>query len=350
MEATRLRWLSLALLLASAVALWDLWEPLLLAAWVAVLARPWQVRLGRLLRGSHAAAAVLTTALLLLILAPLAVEATSLATAGVELVQKLLHSKTGHQALASVVSSDGQPRPRLPVNVGQAVPLIQRYGERALKLLETVAGVALRVLISVFVFVYASYSFLANGERAYAWLLEHVPLEPVHTRRLAAAFVDTGRGLLVSVGLTAVLQAVITTITYLALGVPRPYVLGFLTGVASLVPSIGTALVWLPVAAGLAIIGRWGAALVLAGVGLIGIVLIVDHLVRPVLSRIGRLGLPTYVVLLGMLGGIGVFGVWGLLLGPLLLRLAQEALAIAREERVWRRPEAAVDELGDPPS
>ena len=150
-------------------------------------------------------------------------------------------------------------------------------------------------------------------------------------RRLAGAFHETGRGLLVGVGLTGLVQGVVATITYVALSIPSALVLGILTTVASLLPSVGTALVWIPVAGGLAFSGRYVAAGILTAVGVL-VIGTVDNVMRPVFSRFGRLNLPTYVLFLAIFGGLAFFGAAGLLLGPLLVRLGVEALAIARDE------------------
>lgn len=123
------------------------------------------------------------------------------------------------------------------------------------------------------------------------------------------------------------IQSVVATIAYLALGVPSALALGMLTLLFSVIPAIGTALVWAPVASGLALTGRTGAALVLAIIG-VAVIGTVDNIARPYLAKRGHLQLPTYVVLLAMFGGIEVFGGWGILLGPLILRMAKEALMI----------------------
>jgi predicted PurR-regulated permease PerM len=109
--------------------------------------------------------------------------------------------------------------------------------------------------------------------------------------------------------------------------VPSALALGMLTLLFSVIPAIGTALVWVPVTAGLALTGRPGAAIAL---GIVGIALIgtVDNLARPYLARRGQLQLPTWVVLISMFGGVELIGGWGLLLGPLAVRLAKEALLI----------------------
>jgi predicted PurR-regulated permease PerM len=161
----------------------------------------------------------------------------------------------------------------------------------------------------------------------YEWIEKHAPLELEHTRRLVAAFVETGRGLFVGVGLTGLAQGIVATITYFALGVPRALVLGLLTCIASLIPSVGTALVWVPVAIGLALAGKTVAAIVMAGVGVV-VIGTVDNVMRPVFARFGKLELSTFVLLTSIFGG------WGFILGPLFARLAKEALEMARVDRL----------------
>ncbi|MEO8877725.1 MAG: AI-2E family transporter, partial [Polyangiaceae bacterium] len=143
---------------------------------------------------------------------------------------------------------------------------------------------------------------------------------------------ETGRGLLVGVGLTGLVQGVIATVAYFALGVPRALVLGLLTCLASVIPSVGTALVWVPIAIGLGLSGRTGSAAILVGIGVL-VIGTIDNVLRPVFSRFGKLELPSFVLLVSIFGGLALFGTWGFLLGPLLVRLAKEALIISREER-----------------
>ena len=127
----------------------------------------------------------------------------------------------------------------------------------------------------------------------------------------------------------------IAVAAFLSLGVPRALTLGLLTGVAALVPMFGPALVWVPVATGLALAGRTGAAAILAGVGML-VIGSVDNIARPVFARYAHLELPTVVLIVSMFGGISVMGPAGLVLGPLLVRLAIEALRIWRDVQLRR--------------
>lgn len=216
---------------------------------------------------------------------------------------------------------------------GKIVALVQEHGMSAAQMLGGAAGVAAEAVLSIFVFFYAVYAFLTDGPDYYVWLEQHAPIAPKHTRRLADAFNETGRGLFVGVGLTGLSQGIVATLTYVALGVPRALVLGLVTCIASLIPSVGTALVWIPVAVGLALAGRTGSAAIMAGVG-VGVIAMIDNLMRPVFARYGKLHLSGFVLLTAIFGGLAIFGAWGLFLGPLFVRVAKEALEIQREERL----------------
>ncbi len=192
--------------------------------------------------------------------------------------------------------------------------------------------IAAEVLLGLFVFLSATYAVLADGPRAYRWLEDHLPLDARITRRFAAAFTETGRGLFIGVGGAGLAQAVVATIAYLILDVPEPLVLGLLTLITSVVPSVGTAMVWVPIAGGLWLTGRPEAALGLAVVG-VAVIGSIDNLLRPILAQRGHLGLPALVIMIAMFGGIALAGPAGLVLGPLVVRLAKEAMVIAREDR-----------------
>jgi predicted PurR-regulated permease PerM len=128
---------------------------------------------------------------------------------------------------------------------------------------------------------------------------------------------------------------------FLALGVPRALVLGALTFVCAFVPAVGTAVVWGPVAVGLAIQGHTTKAILLTLLGLLGIGSI-DNILRPLFQRWGgKLQLPAFLLLLAAFGGLAALGPLGLIVGPLALRLSRELLAIAKEAREGKLPEDA---------
>lgn len=345
-----------ALVLGAALTFLPLWAPLVLAAWVAGMARPLLTRVAKLTRGRHKAAGVLVVVLVVLLVAPIAVSVVSLVKGASELGQSLAKSHGVKSAFVAIVSG-GEPGGQLDASglfqsPAKIVELVKEHGAQAAGIVGGLAGAATDALLGLFVFIYAVYVFLVDGPAQYEWLEKHSPIDLDHTRRFVAAFKETGRGLFVGVGLTGLAQGVVATITYFALGVPRALVLGLLTCFASLLPSIGTALIWVPIAIGLALAGKTVAAIVMTVVGVV-VIGSVDNLLRPVFARIGELQLSSFVLLTAIFGGLAIFGTWGLLLGPLFARLAKEALIIARMDRLHEKREeidaAAAEAAAAPP-
>lgn len=324
-----LPWVVLALVLGAATILLPLRLSLIMAAWTAALTRPLVERMSRALGGRTRGSALVVMLLLLLLLLPVVAALLSLSFGAVDFVHKIFSAGGSKNALSKLVME--HPDIKAHLDLDSAIRMAQQYGSRVWGILRAVAGATAGGLIGLFIFFLGAHTLLVDGQRAWTWIETRSPISPRHLGRLADAFHETGRGLLVGVGLTGLTQGAVATIAYLSLGIPSALVLGLLTALTSLIPSIGTALVWVPVAAGLAITGRWVAALVLVGIGVFVIGLI-DNLVRPLFARFGKLNLPTFLLFLAIFGGLAMVGAEGIILGPLLLRLALEAIEIAREE------------------
>lgn len=342
-QVTAFRAVVFALVLGAALTFVPLWAPLVLAAWVASMSRPLLARVSKLTHGRHKAAGVLVVLLVVLLFAPVALSIMSLSKGAGELGRNLAKSDGVKSAFVAIVSGN-DPGAQAAQGAGggaggilqspaKIVELVKEHGTQAASVVGGIAGMATDALLGLFVFIYAVYVFLVDGPAQYEWLEKHSPIALDHTKRLVAAFKETGRGLFVGVGLTGLAQGVVATITYFALGVPRALVLGLLTCFASLLPTIGTALVWVPIAIGLALAGKTVAAIVMTAVGVI-VIGSVDNLARPVFARFGELKLSSFVLLTAIFGGLAIFGAWGLLLGPLFVRLAKEALVLLREDRL----------------
>ncbi|MFO0671464.1 MAG: AI-2E family transporter [Polyangiaceae bacterium] len=125
---------------------------------------------------------------------------------------------------------------RLPTSPEQIIALVREHGGQALDIVGGIAGAAANAALAFAIFFYAAYVFLVDGPEIYGWIERHAPFNEHATGRFAAAFEETGRGLIVGSGLTALVQAAISTITYFAVGVPRALVLGFVTFIAALLP------------------------------------------------------------------------------------------------------------------
>lgn len=315
---------------AGLAALFPFWLPLVMAAWIAMIARPLHRVLSKRSHHRRGSAALVTVLLVVTFMTPFLVATLSLTSAAIELGQRLLETKDGTAALRALAASDaGSPLDFSHLNVGQLAELARQHGASALTMANKVFGAATYVAIGAVVFVSAFYTFLLEGPRLHEWLLTHSPLERGQFHRLSSVFSEVGRGLLVGVGLTALLQGAVATIGFVALGVPQPLVLGLVTVFASLIPSVGSGLVWGPVTIGLFISGRPGAAVAMLVIGCI--VSLVDNVMHPLLAQYGQLRMHGLLLFMAMLGGLAAFGPGGLIIGPLCVRFATEALSMLRE-------------------
>jgi predicted PurR-regulated permease PerM len=338
------RWAAWVFMAATFVTLLPLWLPMLLAAWFAHLVDPVVNRLERALGGRRAWAAWIVVLGMLLLLVPITILMASLIGSAVSFGRRIMESPEWRNALEAIVSESAgaPPTPAGEVKEGMSVTalaepkriteLIREHGTVAVGFLSKFFGATGEIVVKVFVFFLAAYAFVLDGARQWSWARTHMPLDARHMDRLRAAFHETGQGLVVGVGLTCAAQALVATVAYLALGVPRAFLLGALTFFAAFIPSFGSGLVWVPIAIGLAFTGQTVKAIILVAIGF-AIIGTIDNILRPVFSRWGSLDLPVWVLIVSIFGGFMFFGAWGFVLGPLIIRMTKEALDIASEER-----------------
>jgi predicted PurR-regulated permease PerM len=336
LRSASFHWVLVLTCAAGALALVPLWAPMLLASWMAMVVRPLHTRFTQWVKGSGRAAAVVTVLLVVLALLPVVIMSLSLFGATAQLIERVQQSGGPSEALKTLLTSEsvlpkGLNPDQFKLDAQQIMDFAKSHGGGALNAAGTIFGAATTAFIGLFVFVYGFYTCLVDASSANRWLLEHSPLERWETLRLSKAYAETGRGLLIGVGLTALFQGGVATLGYVIIGVPQALVLGLVTTFAALIPSFGTGLVWAPLALGLAISGHTGKAIAVVGLGCA--ISVADNFIRPFLSRFAKLDLQGFVLFVAMLGGITIFGTWGLLLGPLCVRLAVEALRIGRDRR-----------------
>jgi predicted PurR-regulated permease PerM len=334
-SARAFRTILLALVIASAWIVWPYLPWLVLAGWSAALAMPLVDRLAPRRGGRRVAAAAVTSLIVVLVAVPTVLVGLSLWRDADQLLQEVRATGTGRRAIELLVADreaggrrgGGDVRSLVP-RPEDAVRWMRRGGPEAWSMASDAVAAAAKIALGIVIYLAGTYVGLVQGRRAFAWLLTHVPLARRDARRLAAAYVETGRGLLVGIGLTGLIQGVIAGLAYVAIGMDRALVLGFLTFLASFVPTVGTGLVWLPVVLGLWLTGRPAEALAMLAWNAL-VVSTIDNVLRPVLSRFGRMDMHVLVLLVAMVGGLVVLGPWGVVMGPLVVRLTIEAIRIA---------------------
>ena len=173
-------------------------------------------------------------------------------------------------------------------------------------------------LVGLGVMLYLIFFFLRDGDALVDKLRGSIPLHPAQRNALIAKFVTVIRAT-VKGSIVAILQGAVGGVVFWSLGIHGALLWGVLMGFLSLLPAVGTGLVWVPVAIYLLVTGSiWqGVVLVFCGFFVIGLI---DNILRPIL--VGRdARMPDYIVLVSTLGGIELFGLNGIVIGPVIAAL-----------------------------
>jgi len=185
---------------------------------------------------------------------------------------------------------------------------------------------------SLFVMLFALFFLLRDGAEVGAMVRRLLPFPADERERL---MVETRDLVIAGVGAAltvALVQGLVGAIAFWALGVPLPVVWGAAIGVCSLIPVIGTAIIWVPAAAWWLLSGDIvrGVVMIIIGTVVIGTV---DNVLRPIILS-GRTSANGLVVFIGLLGGVTAFGFVGLVLGPIVLVMAGSLInALTRDRK-----------------
>jgi predicted PurR-regulated permease PerM len=300
---------------------------LLLAGIFASLAQPLYRRMVKLLRGRRRAAAVLVlTMLVLVVLVPLGgllglvtAEAIKVGDAAVPWVQdKLANPDQITLWLQSLPFYDRiEPyRDDIMTRAGQAVGFVSRL---IIGSLSAATGGTLNFLFMLVVMLYAMYFFLDQGGRLVDRILFYLPMEDAEERLLLEKFRSVTRATLKGTAVIGLLQGVLAGVALAVAGVPSAMFWGALMVVLSVLPGIGIGLVWVPASIVLVANGHTVEGVLLAA--FCGLVVgSIDNVLRPRL--VGKdTKLPDLLILLSTMGGVAMFGMLGLIIGPILAAL-----------------------------
>lgn len=192
-----------------------------------------------------------------------------------------------------------------------------------------IGGGALGFVLAFGVGLYVTYFLLRDGKAIGQAIMATLPLERGAAERLVTTFLGIVRATIKGSVVVGLVQGALGAITFWIAGVPMAALLGLLMAIFSLLPALGTAIVWVPVAVYLLATGQlWqGAVVVVSGVAVIGMA---DNVLRPIL--VGRdTGISDWIILVTTLGGIATMGLAGIVLGPLLAGLFIAGWSILRD-------------------
>lgn len=195
---------------------------------------------------------------------------------------------------------------------------------------------ALNFVAALGVMLYLTYFLIRDGRQLNRQISSRVPLRPAIRDKLVEHFAVVVRATMKGTVVVAIVQGVLGGVIFWALGIEGALLWGVLMGFFSLVPAVGTAIVWVPIAGYLLLTGQvWqGAVLVGCGVLVIGMV---DNVLRPVLVG-NDTRMPDFVILIATLAGLELFGLNGFIIGPVIA-----ALFIAVWQSVGERPDSLAE-------
>jgi predicted PurR-regulated permease PerM len=194
--------------------------------------------------------------------------------------------------------------------------------------------------------LFTLFFLFRDGPQTWDTIFRAIPLEEEHKAKIFERLNTTMKAVVRGTLLTAVAQGATAGVTYYLLGVPFSVFLGALSGLLSLLPVGGTAIVWAPVALYLLFSGAVAKGVILIGVGL-GLVGLMDNLLQPLLVG-GKARLPVLPLFLASLGGLAYFGFLGLFLGPVLLAVVLVTFVIYQEEYQQQGSDIIIGDTRDP--
>jgi predicted PurR-regulated permease PerM len=189
-------------------------------------------------------------------------------------------------------------------------------------------------LLDLFFALLTMYAVLRHWPRIAETIVTASPLHRDYTEALLEEFRRLGRTTISGTVLTGMTQGALASIGYAITGVPYPVFFGITTALASLLPAVGTLLVWVPAAVYLFATGHTAMASTELLWGVLVVVGLSDYVIRPRLVR--EETMPALLVFIALFGGLEVMGLAGLIVGPLIMGLALAVLRLYLRERSAR--------------
>jgi predicted PurR-regulated permease PerM len=224
--------------------------------------------------------------------------------------------------------------------------------ERAATIGAAVASATFSILLGVFFALLTTHFVLRHWSTITRRLEDMLPLHPRHTRALLEEFRGVGRAALLGTVVTGLAQGVLAGVGYLLSGLPEPAFFGAATAVASLIPAVGTLLVWVPAGVYLLVAHHVGGGVVCLVWGALVVVGVSDYVIRPKLVGSGG-EMPALLTFAALFGGVESLGLSGLIIGPLVTATAVATLRIYAIETKGRRvhtPPPDADRESHPPA
>lgn len=309
---------------------WPFFTPLLLAAIIAGMARPMYNSITRLIGNRPSLGALLTLLLIFfLLVGPLSAflgvvvaQALEVSTQAIPWVQTQLGSARGFNFQDWVAQHFPTLLPYLPAeekimeSIASAAQAVGGYLVAGVSRMTT--GTAILIL-DLFVMFYAMFFFLRDGKKIVERVFYFMPLRHVDEARLLERFTSVTRATIKGTFIIGIIQGALAGLGFWVAGINGAAFWGTLMALLSVLPGVGSAIIWVPGVAYLYLTGQAFPATMLL-IWCAAVVGTVDNFLRPTL--VGKdAKIPDLLILIGTLGGIYLFGAVGIIIGPIICGL-----------------------------
>lgn len=217
---------------------------------------------------------------------------------------------------------------------------LQRAGQFLLGLSWNLAGNIVSGIVKAFFVVFTMYYLFRDGDKIVDKLPAALPLERKQSEAIIARTREVVSASVYGIVVIASLQGLLGGIAFWVLGLPSPLLWAVLMTFVCMIPVLGSFLVWLPLAIYLAASGHWTKAILLVVWGAL-VISTIDNFLRPKWMK-NQTRLHELLVFFSVLGGISVFGLLGIILGPVVLAIT---LGLLQTFRVHQTADGALDDV-----
>ena len=228
----------------------------------------------------------------------------------VEHIVNLIENKTGY----NIFDRD---------NISSIVSTLPQIGQT---LMSGITG----FVVNIFVLLFVLYFMIIGGKKMEKYIYEILPFSQENKKNVVKEIELIVKSNAIGIPLLAIIQGLVALIGYVIFGVPNALLFGFLTCFATIIPIVGTSIVWAPLVVYLALTGNWIFAICLAAYSL-AIITNVDNLIRFVLQK-KLADTHPLITIFGVVIGLSLFGFMGVIFGPLLLSIFILCVNIFKKE------------------
>lgn len=317
-------------------------RPLLWAGIIGILTFPFYSRLYTAVKKrKNLAAGLMTPVVMMIMVIPVVALIFYLANQGPEFYSTLEPTLSSPPStiwnrirsfppLRMVLDSIGPYLNWLGVDLQETVKLsIQKGLDFLVEFSTTIVKKSLSFTLKLIIMALALFFIYRDGKTFLERLLALVPMQVKVKEDLISTVKNVLSKVLYGLFLASLIQGLLASVGYWLAGLSIPLLLGAATAVVAVIPIVGTALVWAPAALYLLLQGEifpglfllaWGGLLIAPS----------DNLIRAILmsGKAGDIYIPPLVTILGLLGGLSVFGIIGIVLGPIILSLLFSVLEL----------------------